>query len=191
MWTYADVTVHDQADAEQAIEDGVGRAARGKRSHSEGDKAGGEKAFKCPVVGAVRLGGSRERSGVVHAAPVDGCSLCFNQPHSCNRLGLRTATGNVRVVGCAPGCVQFLVSILYTAQSAQDGVAFESGDVRRRDTPPARGVPWRAIGRSDLRARAEATFLLNAERATRAADMAGVVGGGEEAEGGVGEVVWR
>lgn len=186
------MTVHDQADAEQAIEDGVSRAARGKRGDGEGYKAGGEKAFECPVVGTVRLRGSREGSGVVHAAPVDGCSLCLNQPRSCNRLRLRTATGNVSVVGCAPGCVQVLVSVWWTARRVRKtGSRSESGDARQRDTPPARGVPWRAIGRSDLRARAEATFLLNAERATRAADMAGVVGGGEEAEGGVGEVVWR
>lgn len=186
------MTVHDQADAEQAIEDGVGRAARGKRGDGEGYKAGGEQAFECPVVGTVRLGGSRKRSGVVHAAPVDGCNSCFNQPHSCNRLRIRTATGNVRVVGCAPDYIQLLVSVVRAARRVRKtGSRSESGNARQRDTPPTQGVPWRAIGRSDLRARAEATFLLNAERATRAADMAGVVGGGEEAEGGVGEVVWR
>ena len=74
-WTYANVTVHDQADAEEAIEDGVVRAARDERGDGEGDETGGEDALECPVVRAVRLGGRRERSGVVHGSPVDGCSF--------------------------------------------------------------------------------------------------------------------
>ncbi len=66
------MTVHDQADAEQAIEDGVGRAARSKRGDSEGNKAGREKAFKCPVVRAVGSRRGREGSRVVYGTLVDG-----------------------------------------------------------------------------------------------------------------------
>ena len=54
-WTYANVTVHDQAHAEEAIEDGVVGAARCKRSNRERDKTSREKAFECPMVGTVRL----------------------------------------------------------------------------------------------------------------------------------------
>ena len=42
-------------------------------------------------------------------------------------------------------------------------------------------APCTARGRSDLRARAAAMFLLNAERATREEDMADVVDGGSKA----------
>ena len=54
-WTYANVTVHDQAHAEEAIEDGVVRAARDERGDSERDETGGEDTLECPVVRAVRL----------------------------------------------------------------------------------------------------------------------------------------
>ena len=53
--TYADVTVHHQAHAEDAIENGVVRATRNERGDGEGDETGGEDALERPVVGAVRL----------------------------------------------------------------------------------------------------------------------------------------
>ena len=71
------MTVHDQAHAENAVENGVVRAARGKGGDRKRDEAGGENTLKRPVVGAMGLGGRRERSGVVHGAPVDGCYATF------------------------------------------------------------------------------------------------------------------
>ena len=53
--TYADVTVHHQAHAEDAVEDGVVCAARNEGGDGEGDEASGEDALECPVVRAVRL----------------------------------------------------------------------------------------------------------------------------------------
>ena len=49
------MTVHDQTDTKEAIEDGVIGAARRKRGNSERYKTSGEKAFECPVVGTVGL----------------------------------------------------------------------------------------------------------------------------------------
>ena len=54
-WTYANVTVHDQAYAEEAIENGVVGAARDERGDGEGDEAGGEDTLECPMVRAMRL----------------------------------------------------------------------------------------------------------------------------------------
>ena len=49
------MTVHDQAHAENAIEDGVVCAARGKRRDGKGYEAGGENALERPVVRAMGL----------------------------------------------------------------------------------------------------------------------------------------
>ena len=48
--TYANVTVHYQADSEQTVNDGVVGAARNERGDGEGDETSGENALKCPVV---------------------------------------------------------------------------------------------------------------------------------------------
>jgi len=50
------VAVDDQADAEQAVEEGRGRAGRDERGCGEWDEAGGEEALEGPVVRAVGLG---------------------------------------------------------------------------------------------------------------------------------------
>lgn len=44
------MTVHHQADAEQAVNDGVAGAAGDKRRGGERDEARREEAFKGPVV---------------------------------------------------------------------------------------------------------------------------------------------
>ena len=68
------MTVHDQAHAEDTVENGVVGAACDERGDGEGDAAGGEDTLECPVLRAVRFGGSREGRGVVYGAPVDRCS---------------------------------------------------------------------------------------------------------------------
>ena len=70
---YPDVTVHDQTDAQNAIQDRVVGPAGDESSSGEGHEAGGQKAFKGPVVGPVRLGRRREGGRVVHSALVDSC----------------------------------------------------------------------------------------------------------------------
>ena len=69
------MTVHDQTDTKEAIENGVIGAARRKRGNSEGNKTSREKAFECPMVGTVRLRRRGEGSRVVYGAPVDGYVL--------------------------------------------------------------------------------------------------------------------
>ena len=51
--THPDVTVHDETDAEDPIEDGVVGAARGKRGDGEGYKPCRKNALEGPVVRAV------------------------------------------------------------------------------------------------------------------------------------------
>ena len=48
--TYANVTVHHQADSEQTVNDGVVGAARNERGDGKGDETSGENALKCPMV---------------------------------------------------------------------------------------------------------------------------------------------
>ena len=73
--THPDMTVHDQADTQETVDDGVVGAARDKRGDGERNKTSGKNALECPVVGSVALGGRREGSGVVHGALVDSWSI--------------------------------------------------------------------------------------------------------------------
>lgn len=67
------MAVHDQADAEDTVEDGVVAAGGGEGGDCKRDKAGGQQALERPVVRAVRAGRRREGCGVVHGALEDGC----------------------------------------------------------------------------------------------------------------------
>lgn len=66
------MTVHDETDAEDAVEDGVHAGGRGEGGAGEGDECGGEETLEGPVVGAVHPGGGGEGGWVVHGALVDG-----------------------------------------------------------------------------------------------------------------------
>ena len=70
--TYTDVTVNNQADSEDSVEEGVVSAASNERCGGHRDKSGRQEALKCPVVRAVDARGWWERRRVVHSALVDG-----------------------------------------------------------------------------------------------------------------------
>lgn len=76
------MTVHNQAHAEETVDDGVVRPARDESGDGEGNKPRRKDTLECPVVRTVRLGGRGERSGVVHAAPVDGCNTNLSDGHA-------------------------------------------------------------------------------------------------------------
>lgn len=65
--------MHDEANAEDTVEERRTAAAGDEGSSGEGNEAGREKALKRPVVRAVNLGGWRECGWVVRAALDDSC----------------------------------------------------------------------------------------------------------------------
>lgn len=71
-WTYADVRVHHEGDAEKAIHDGIGTGRGNEGCGSERDEGCGEDTLEGPVVRAVRTVGGRERRRVVYCPLVDG-----------------------------------------------------------------------------------------------------------------------
>ena len=60
MRTHPDVTVHDETDGEEPVEDGVRTTAQGDGRAGERDERGGEEALERPVVRAVRARGCWE-----------------------------------------------------------------------------------------------------------------------------------
>lgn len=70
--TYTDVTVHHEADAEEAVKERIVAGAGGEGSDSQRQEASRKKAFKRPVVGSMGLGRWREGGRVVHGPSVNG-----------------------------------------------------------------------------------------------------------------------
>lgn len=66
------MTVHNQTDAQNAVQDRVVAPARDERRSGEWDEAGGQEALEGPVVGPVRPIGLWERGRVVHRSLDDG-----------------------------------------------------------------------------------------------------------------------
>ena len=101
--THANVAVHDEAEAEEPVEEGCGGAGSDECGCGKRDEAGGEKALERPVVRAVRLGGRREGRRVVRCSLVDRCTNVNTQREGGREE--RTTAGNVgKVVGRAACC---------------------------------------------------------------------------------------
>jgi hypothetical protein len=94
------VTVHDEADAEDPVENGVDARRCGERGAGERDERRGEQALKRPVVRAMCARRRRERGGVVHRALVYSCmgGMLARPTNGGNRIG-RTTAGDVEGVG--------------------------------------------------------------------------------------------
>ena len=94
------MTVHHQADAEEAVKEWVAAGARGEGGNGHRDEAGGEQALKRPVVGSMGLGGRREGGRVVHSSLVNRC-LRSESEGPVQSLMLLTSTRHIRIVGDA------------------------------------------------------------------------------------------
>lgn len=70
---YPNVAMHDEAHAEDAVEQRRGAAAREEGGGGEGHEGRRQEALEDPVVRAVGLGWRRVFGRVVRGALVDGC----------------------------------------------------------------------------------------------------------------------
>ena len=72
------MTVHDQGDTQEAVQDGVSRAAGNERGASDRNEGSGEEPLKCPVVRPFALVWQRESRRVVHGSLVNGYMIPIN-----------------------------------------------------------------------------------------------------------------
>ena len=67
--------MHDQADSENTIEDGIAASRRDKCCGGQWNETGREKAFEGPVVRSIGTRGCWEGCRVIHSALYD-CLMC-------------------------------------------------------------------------------------------------------------------
>lgn len=70
--THPDMTMHDQSDAQQPVQDRVAASGRHERGRGHGDERRREDALECPVVGSVHRRGRGKRGWVVDGSFEDG-----------------------------------------------------------------------------------------------------------------------
>lgn len=104
------MTVDNQADSKDSVEERVVGATSNERSGGHRDQGSRQETLECPVVRAVDARRWRECRWVVHSALVDGCerrefSLCASSIEL-NSERLRTTARNVcRVRVRLPHCL--------------------------------------------------------------------------------------
>jgi hypothetical protein len=84
---YANVTVHDQGDTQEAVDDGVSGAAGNERGTGDGEERGGEEPFERPVVRSMALVRWRESRRIVHRSLENGCTSS-NDPRAKTKQAL-------------------------------------------------------------------------------------------------------
>jgi len=67
----ANVTMHDQGDTQDSVQDGVDRTTGDERGASHGKEGSGEEPLECPMVRSVALVRWRESRRIVHGSFVN------------------------------------------------------------------------------------------------------------------------